>query len=106
MAKPSCERCVENKGELVDHASCQYLPGDRDRSTFEINAAICSHFEEDKVCGARCPVYNRVCSREKGHKGPHRNTAVDYNADKNYVTVEWGKVEKTTPKLPKQKETL
>ena len=104
MAKPSCERCIENKTEMVDHASCQYLPGDRDRSTFETNAAICSHFEEDKVCGARCPASsNQACNREKGHKGPHRHRTELYNSD-HYITVEWGKVEKAKPKIPKQKE--
>ncbi len=102
MAKPSCENCVENKTEMVDHASCQYLPGDRDRSTFETNAAICSHFKEDKVCGARCSVYNRVCSREKGHKGPHKDRQVLYNSDE-YVTVEWGKVEKKAMAKKKEK---
>lgn len=102
MAKKSCERCVERKVEMVDHVSCQYFPGDRDRSTFESYAAICKNYTEDKVCGARCSLYNRVCSREKGHKGPHRNTIVNYNNDKNYVTVEWGKVAKKA--TPKKKE--
>ncbi len=101
MAKRSCERCVENKTEMVDHASCEYLPGDRDRSTFEPTAAICSHFEEDKVCGVRCPenagIQHRTCNRVKGHKGPHQARNDLYNSDE-YVMVEWGKVEKTTPK--------
>lgn len=76
MAVKSCETCEEAKKEIMDHINCQYLPGDRHRSTWESYAAICAHHTKQKICSVECEYGGKrfICGLTRNHEGLHAST--------------------------------